>query len=243
MPPLAPLLLLLLAGLLGLLGLGRGLAFGLAVRGAGAGRLGLGRGLLRRPGGAVQGLFLAEDRRAAPRACLALEFVEGRGVRAAGGRGGRAGAWDRYAAGAGSYSHRPEPGRQVTLVSTAGCRAAGITAEQSRRNVAVSLPAAELNSCVGREVRLGPEVVLFAHRRTVPCAPLARRLGRPGLVEDLLDAGGMSCEILRGGRVSLGQAVRVDLGRPPSSDRIRTPGWTPEKFVRPSLRSKLELKD
>ena len=223
-----------------MLPLGLLLLAGLAL---GLGACGLGRGLLRRPRGAVEGLFLAEDRRAAPRACSALEFVEGRGVRAAGGRGVRAGAWDRYAMGAGSYSHRPEPGRQVTLVSTAGCRAAGITAEESRRNVAVSLSATELNSFVGREVRLGPEVVLFAHRRTVPCAPLGRRLGRPGLVEDLWDAGGVSCEILRGGCVSLGQAVRADLGRPPSPERINAPGWTPDKFVRPSLRPKSEHTD
>ena len=230
-----PLGLLLQAGLA--LGLGLGV---LALR---LGVFGFGRRLLRRPGGAVEGLFLAEDRRAAPRACAALEFVEGRGVRTAGGRGVRAGAWDRYATGAGSYSHRPEPGRQVTLVSTAGCRAAGITAEESRRNVAVSLSAAELNLFVGREVRLGPEVVLFAHRRTVPCAPLGRRLGRPGLVEDLWDAGGVSCEILRGGRVSLGQAVHADLGRPPNPERINAPGWTLDKFVRPSLRTKLEHTD
>ena len=148
-----------------------------------------------------------------------------------------------YAAGTGSYSHRPEPGRQVTLVSSSGCQAAGINAEQSRRNVAVSLSAPALNEAVGRELCLGPDVVLFAHRKTVPCAPLGRRLGRDSLVEDFWDAGGISCEILRGGTVRRGDAVRVDLCRPPDLSRVEAPGWTPEKFVRPSLRPKLVLED
>ena len=183
----------------------------------------------------MEGLFLAESRRAAPRACAELEFVAGRGVR------GACGSWDRYAAGTGSYSHRPEPGRQVTLVSSSGCRAARINAQQSRRNVAVSLSAPVLNEAVGRELYLGRDVVLFAHRKTVPCAPLGRRLGRDSLVEDFWDAGGVSCEILRGGRVRRGDAVRVDLCQPPDLSRVEAPGWTPEKFVRPSLRQKLVL--
>ena len=191
--------------------------------------------------GRVEGLFVAASLRDRPAACGALELVAGRGVRRH-----PTGAWDRYAvdpAGApvakSSYGHRPEPGRQCTVVSTAGCEAAGLAPEASRRNVAVSLSAELLNRAVGRELRLGEDAVLFVHRKCVPCKPLEKRTSVPGLVEAFWDRAGLSCEIVAGGVVREGDPVSIDFASAPDLDRVRAPGWTHEMLnVPPSRRAK-----
>lgn len=90
---------------------------------------------------------------------------------------------------------------------------------------------------------------MFAHRRTVPCVPLARRLlrkrakagegapvahGPNEIVEAMWDKGGISCEVVRTGEIEVGDAV-VGGARDPSRIRTKMP---PEMLVRPSLRPK-----
>ena len=93
--------------------------------------------------------------------------------------------------------------------------------------------------------------MVFAHRRTVPCVPLARRLlrkrakageGAPSvasgpneIVEAMWDKGGISCEVIRTGEIELGDAVVGGVSDP---SRIRTK-MLPEMLVRPSLRPNL----
>ena len=211
------------------------------------------------PAGRVEGLFIAASLRDRPEACGALELVAGRGVRRH-----PDGPWDRYAVGPtgapvakSSYGHRPEPGRQCTVVSRAGCEAAGLAPEASRRNVAVSLSAELLNEAVGRELRLGEDAVLFVstcgrragrsrglttnqvHRKCVPCKPLEKRSASPGLVEAFWDRAGLSCEIVAGGVVREGDPVSIDFASAPDQERVRAPGWTHEMLnVPPSRRGK-----
>ena len=68
----------------------------------------------------VTGIFIFPSLRdASPLDVSEATLVAGRGLRTVGEDEGQA-VWDRYASGKGSYSHKPEPGRQVTLISSLG---------------------------------------------------------------------------------------------------------------------------
>ena len=92
-----------------------------------------------------------------------------------------------------------------------------------------------MNCLVGREIVLGKGgAVLFAHRLTVPCKPLEKRLKIPDLVERLWDRSGISCEVLKGGKVAVGDTVVAGSSHPERIDTI----FPPEMFLRPSERQK-----
>ena len=142
--------------------------------------------------------------------------------------------WDRYASNTnkGSYSHKPEKGRQVTLFASSAIKSADVKPSECRRNIALdNITAEKLNEAIGHEIKIGKTAVVFAHRRTVPCMPLERRLKKPGLQEEIWDKAGVSCEILVSGEVKCGDAFKIGAHHP---ERIDTP-WTPDMFVRPSL--------
>ena len=182
----------------------------------------------------VDGLFLAASNRDAMREVQTLQFVKDKGVREF-----PEGEWDRYSIEKGSYSHKKEKGRQVTLVSREGCDLASIKPVECRRNVCITgISASELNEAVGREVRIGPEVRLFAHRKTVPCKPLGKRTGQGiELVDRFWDHAGVSCEILQTGVVRKDDRVDFDVTVPADTHRIDAPGWTHELLnVPPSQR-------
>lgn len=161
---------------------------------------------------------------------------------------------DRYCARKGTYSlfrasikepGKREPGRQLTLVSAEGLEQAlimaGVPALGSlgdmRRNVVVrGVPGAELQAAVGHEIALGDEVVVFAHRSCVPCMYNERKNDRKGLVEATWDAAGVCCEVVRGGTLRPGDAVRISpLAEAERVDAGRQP---PGFFVAPSQRTR-----
>ena len=84
-----------------------------------------------------------------------LECVKGVGVKD-----------DRYALDVvqGRYSGRPEPGRQLTIVTTAGLARGGISAAKCRRNVVCRGTELHARKLVGRQIAIGDEVVVFVHR-------------------------------------------------------------------------------
>lgn len=135
---------------------------------------------------------------------------------------------DRYAQRMGSFSflrasiHQPgeqEPGRQLTLISRQGVEAAfqasGIEWNKSigdlRRNVVVEgVTAEELLQWIGSIVQIGDSgVKLLVHRNCVPCMYNERKNQTPGLMDALWDAGGVSCEILEGGQISIGDVISI----------------------------------
>ena len=71
---------------------------------------------------------------------------------------------DRYALGTGSYSAKPEVGRQITLIENETLQALArdwditLKPEDTRRNVVTE--GAPLNHLVGRQFRIGDDVVL-----------------------------------------------------------------------------------
>ncbi len=116
---------------------------------------------------------------------------------------------DRYFLGTGTYSSRPEPGRQVTLIEAetlaALARDKGIelAPHEHRRNLTVA--GVPLNHLVGRRFRVGA-VVLEATRLNVPCKYLVLVTGKE-VYEPLLNRSGLNCRIVEGGVIRPGDAV------------------------------------
>lgn len=190
----------------------------------------------------VEGVFTASASGEPMESRQEAELLEGRGV-----------AGDRYAKLTGAYSlwkwsaRDPggrEKGRQLTIVSADGVeealRRAGIEQHASlsalRRNVVVRGMSAEaLMDAQGSELTLG-ECRVFVHRHCVPCFYNERLCERPGQLEAIWEASGVSCEVIRGGRLRVGDTVGVVPGSfQPAKRDIGT--MPPGYYVRPSLRT------
>ncbi len=149
--------------------------------------------------GKVVSLFIV-DRRAEPmKKVEQLSALAGQGIEG-----------DRYLLGTGTYSKKPEPGRQITLIRSEILESlkdkSDITVrpEESRRNVLTE--GIEINKLVGTEFYVGT-VRLRAHRLTEPCKYLENLLEQPGLYEELWGNGGVSCEILTDGIIKEGDII------------------------------------
>ncbi|MGH2733189.1 MAG: MOSC domain-containing protein, partial [Actinomycetota bacterium] len=116
---------------------------------------------------------------------------------------------DRYFLGTGSFSNRPRPGREITLIETEALQALArdcsirLEPSQARRNlVTTDVP---LNHLVGEEFRVG-DVTLMGVRLCEPCRLLEELVGRkvrPGLVH----RGGLRAAILTEGTLRQGDRV------------------------------------
>ena len=153
--------------------------------------------------GRVVGLFTVE-RRAEPMTKVEqVSVLAGRGIEG-----------DRYLLGTGTYSKKPEPGRQITLIRSEVLESLKdkfnitVKPEQSRRNVLTE--GIEINDLVGTEFFVGT-VRLHAHRLTRPCQYLENLLEQPGLYKELWDNGGVSCEILTDGVIKEGDIISTSL--------------------------------
>ena len=128
-----------------------------------------------------------------------LNAIAGRGIEG-----------DRYFLGTGTYSKKPEPGRQVTLIKIEILEwlkdefEVTVKPEECRRNVLTR--GIEINELIGTEFFVGP-VRLRAHRITQPCRYLENLLDQPGLYKALWDNGGISCEILSDGVIKEGDTI------------------------------------
>ena len=141
----------------------------------------------------------------APAAGAQMTSVEE--VRAIAGRGLEG---DRYAEGAGTFSRKAGTGRHVTLIELEALRALLVEHEialepgEARRNVVTC--GVPLNHLVGREFRIG-RVVVKGMRLCEPCTYLSGLVGedvRTGLIH----RGGLRADIVRGGTLRVGSAVR-----------------------------------
>jgi MOSC domain-containing protein YiiM len=118
---------------------------------------------------------------------------------------------DRYFSGSGSWSSTPGTGRQVTLIELETIEALErdyemkIEPGQARRNIVTSGVA--LNHLVGREFNVG-EVRLRGMRLNEPCNHLAS-LTDEKVKQGLVHRGGLRADIVSGGVIRVGDAVRV----------------------------------
>lgn len=117
---------------------------------------------------------------------------------------------DRYATRTGSFSARPKPGRQLTLIEAEAIEALEfelglvLTPGETRRNLVTRGVA--LNHLVGREFTVG-SVRLRGHELCEPCADLARMTGKPQILAGLVHRGGLRAEILEGGPIRVGDLI------------------------------------
>jgi MOSC domain-containing protein YiiM len=142
----------------------------------------------------------------APEKSLPMETVEA--VQAIAGLGLEG---DRYCTGKGTYSNKPEVGRQVTLFEDetldALRRDHGIELQpsQTRRNVITrDVP---LNHMVGQRFLVG-DVLVEGMRLNTPCQYLETLLGIKGLFKALIHRSGLNCRILSDGEIRVGDVVQ-----------------------------------
>jgi len=149
--------------------------------------------------GSVVALFIVARREAPMKKVEQLNAIAGQGLEG-----------DRYLLGTGTYSKKPEPGRQVTLIKSETLKSLKdefditVKPEESRRNILTQ--DIEINDLIGTEFCVGP-VRLRAHRITQPCRYLENLLEQPGLYKELWDNGGISCEILSDGVIKEGDTI------------------------------------
>lgn len=119
---------------------------------------------------------------------------------------------DRYFSGKGTYSVKPGPDREVTLIEAEALEALrrdyGVTLEpgQSRRNITTR--GVPLNFLVGKEFTVG-SVSLLGIRLCEPCGHL-EELTREGTRAGLVHRGGLRAQILTGGVIRAGDPVEAE---------------------------------
>ncbi len=116
---------------------------------------------------------------------------------------------DRYATNLGTYSVKPHPDRQVTLIESEVLEALQrdyaikLDPQETRRNLTtVGVP---LNHLVGRRFRVG-EVVLEGARLNVPCQYL-EDLTEKKVFAPLVHRSGLNCLIKTGGTIHPGDVI------------------------------------
>lgn len=151
--------------------------------------------------GRIEHLFITDAMSQPMQALPVLTAFAGKGIEG-----------DRYLTAKGTYSKKPEPGRQITLVEgevldwLKAEHGLTVRPEECRRNVVTR--GIDLNPLVDRELMVGP-VRVFVHRLCQPCHYIEKLLNQPDLYDCWWDKGGLRCEILEGGTIRIGDSVKA----------------------------------
>ncbi len=149
-------------------------------------------------GGSVISLCITLAARAPMVAVREVRAVPGKGLEG-----------DRYYMGAGTWSGRGGPDREVTLIEIEAIEALhrdyGVTLapEDARRNIITR--GITLNHLVGRTFRVG-EVSMRGVRLCEPCSHL-EGLTQRGILRGLVHRGGLRAQILTDGTIRIGDPV------------------------------------
>ena len=148
--------------------------------------------------GTVVSLYIAPGASAPMRSVPHARAVPGRGLEG-----------DRYFHQVGTYSDKPRPDSEVTLIEMEAIEALKqedgieLDAGDARRNIVTrQVP---LNHLVGREFQVG-EVTLRGIRLCEPCSHV-EKLTRRGVLRGLIHRGGLRAQILTDGAIRVGDAV------------------------------------
>jgi len=115
---------------------------------------------------------------------------------------------DRYCTGEGSFNKGNVGRRQITLINAWFVDNSGFAYQETRRNLVLS--GVELMWVVGREFRIGEEVVIRGIKYCDPCKRPSKLSGNPvDFDEASHDAGGIVAEIIKGGIVRVGDPVNL----------------------------------
>jgi MOSC domain-containing protein YiiM len=149
--------------------------------------------------GVVEGIFLAPAAEAPPQPVGEVAAVAGRGLEG-----------DRYFSGDGTFYEHRKPGQDITLIEAeavaglANVSGIELAPADARRNVVTRGIA--LNDLVGRRFRVG-EAECLGRRLCDPCRHL-ETLTAPGVLKGLANRGGLRADVVVGGRIAVGAAVR-----------------------------------
>lgn len=122
---------------------------------------------------------------------------------------------DRYAKQEGRWSDRPKPEHQLTLIESETLDAIAhetgviLTPRECRRNIVTR--GIDLNSLIGRHVRIGRDAIVYLKIHNHPCRYLERLIDKT-VMESLLGRSGVNCEIRTGGHVGLGDIISLEAG-------------------------------
>jgi MOSC domain-containing protein YiiM len=116
---------------------------------------------------------------------------------------------DRYAEGAGTFSHPERRGQDLTLIEAEAfgelsARGVNLALADARRNVVTS--GIHLNALVGHHFTIG-DVPCYGARLAEPCAHLERLTTR-GVLRGLVHRGGIRVDVLGDGELHLGDEIR-----------------------------------
>ncbi|MBI3070749.1 MAG: hypothetical protein HYY84_01350 [Deltaproteobacteria bacterium] len=151
--------------------------------------------------GSLVGIFVTARKGAPLRAVDEALAVLGRGIEG-----------DRYAAAEGTFSKPGAEGREVTLIEVEAIEAVAeesaiaLSPADARRNLMTR--GVPLNHLVGVEFSVGGDVVLRGVKLCEPCAHL-ELLTKKGVREALVHRGGLRAQIVRGGAIRVGDAIRL----------------------------------
>ena len=149
--------------------------------------------------GRVESIHIATTAEATMRGVAEIRAIAGVGLEG-----------DRYATRTGTFSAKPKPGRQITLVEAEAIEALerelGLKLDpgETRRNLVTRGVA--LNHLVGREFQVGA-VRLRGHELCEPCGDLARMTGKPQILPGLVHRGGLRAEIIEGDLIRVGDLI------------------------------------
>ena len=119
---------------------------------------------------------------------------------------------DRYSIGAGSFSDRDKPGRELTLVEAEALEAlereTGIALEPDQTGRNLLTAGVSLNELVGRRFFVG-SIECVGTERCEPCRTLERRTVT-GVLKGLAGRGGLRADILVGGEIAVGDRVELE---------------------------------
>jgi len=141
--------------------------------------------------GSVVGLLVAPDAEQPLVRVGSVNAVAGRGLEG-----------DRYFDGRGTFSGTGR-GYELTFVEAEVLDEVDLSWEQARRNVVTRGIA--LNGLVGRRFTVGT-VECVGRRLAEPCSHL-EKLARPGLLRPLVHRAGLRADVLRDGKISVGDSV------------------------------------
>ena len=109
------------------------------------------------------------------------------------------------------FSENNQKERQITLIEIENINyfnnisKTNISPIDFRRNIITEN--IRLNKLVGKEFFVG-KIKLKAHDLCRPCKPLQKSLNQKNLVKNFLTKGGLRCEILSNGKVSIGDIIK-----------------------------------
>ena len=148
--------------------------------------------------GEVVSIHIADKAEAPMRSVPQVRAIPGKGLEG-----------DRYFSASGTYSDRPSPAREVTLIESEAIEAMArdneiaIPAGAARRNIITR--GAPLNHLVGHEFEVG-RVRLLGIKLCEPCSHL-ESLTKKGIIAGLVHRGGLRAKILIEGEIRVGDPI------------------------------------